>query len=318
MNIEYSIDQFYKDIEQLASKIMEKYEAIYAIPRGGIPVGMELARIMQIPLVDKLPSLPNGAVLVVDDIIDSGMTRQKYIDFPFACLHIKKHVDLKSMGKIYYAHVINSWISYWWERCDNNSTIEDNITRILELIGENPLRRGLIADCTDPQSKSTPQRVASMYKEFFCGYDLARKPRIMTVPNGEDGIVYNQMIRDDGYFFSFCEHHMIPFFGDYYFGYIPDKLIIGASKIGRIVDYYAGRLQVAERLVNQVVQEIEETAQPLGQVLVMNARHFCKEMRGLKKWNSPYEVIAVRGCFEQNVNGCKNEFMSRIIKKTSG
>lgn len=184
--------------------------------------------------------------------------------------------------------------------------IENLIGQLLLEIGENPNRTGLI---------DTPARVAKMYCEFFCGYDPARMPKIMVVPNGEDGVIYNEMLRDEGYFFSFCEHHMIPFFGCYYYGYIPDKLIIGASKIGRVVDYHAGRLQIAERLVNQVVNTIDEAVHPLGQVLVMKARHLCKEMRGLKKWDSPFEAIAVRGCFLENTNNCKLEFMSRIQGK---
>jgi len=183
--------------------------------------------------------------------------------------------------------------------------IEDSIIKILKTIGENPNRIGLI---------DTPKRVSKMYKEFFCGYDISKKPKIMTVPNGEDGIVYDQMLIDAGYFFSFCEHHIIPFFGNYYYAYIPDKLVLGASKIGRIVDYYSGRLQIAERLVNQIVHEIEEKIHPKGQILIMDARHLCKEMRGLKKWNSPYGAQATRGYFFENKNGCKDEFMSRIPK----
>jgi len=181
--------------------------------------------------------------------------------------------------------------------------MDQNIRQMLELIGEDPDRPGL---------KDTPNRVAKMYKEFFVGYDVKKMPRIMTVDNGEDGVIYNEMLIDEGYFFSFCEHHVIPFFGQYFYGYIPGKKIMGASKIGRTVDYYSGRLQIAERLVNQVVNRIEDVVQPSGQVLVMRARHLCKEMRGLKKWNSPYEAIAVRGCFATNLNGCKDEFMSRI------
>lgn len=185
----------------------------------------------------------------------------------------------------------------------NTTQIEFLIKQLLIEIGDDPARRGL---------QDTPKRVARMYQDFFCGYDASRIPPITIFPNGEDGIFYSEMLRDEGYFFSFCEHHVIPFFGHYYYGYIPDKSIMGASKIGRTVDYFAGRLQTAERLVNQVVGRIEEVVHPKGQVLVMNARHLCKEMRGLKKWDSPYEAIAVRGCFAENLNGCKDEFMSRI------
>ncbi len=188
----------------------------------------------------------------------------------------------------------------------NTKKIENIVKDLLQCIGENPTRAGLI---------DTPARVAKLYKEFFVGYDATKKPKIMSVPNGEDGVQYDEMLIDGGYFFSFCEHHMIPFFGSYYYGYIPDKLILGASKIGRTIDYYSGRLQIAERLVNQVVNELEEAIEPQGQILVMNARHLCKEMRGLKKWNSPYEAIATRGLFKENIGGCKDEFLSRIASQ---
>lgn len=188
----------------------------------------------------------------------------------------------------------------------NNKKIEKLVRKLLVEIGEDPSRIGLV---------DTSKRVAKMYSEFFVGYDEKSIPRIMTVPNGEDGIYYDEMLIDFGYFFSFCEHHMIPFFGQYYYGYIPGDLILGASKIGRIVDYYSGKLQIAERLVNQVVNCLEKNVHPRGQVLVMNTRHLCKEMRGLKKWNSPYEVIAVRGCFSTNDQNCKDEFLSRISRK---
>jgi GTP cyclohydrolase I len=187
----------------------------------------------------------------------------------------------------------------------NKKKVENLVRELLIEIGENPDRRGL---------QETPARVARMYEEFFCGYNLGKKPRMTCFPNREDGIVYNEMLIDSGYFFSFCEHHWIPFFGHYFYGYIPQDYILGASKIGRIIDYYAGKLQIAERLVNQVVEEIDVCIKPKGQILVMNARHLCKEMRGLKKWNSPFEADAVRGCFELNTNGCKDEFLSRIQK----
>lgn len=305
--IDYNIFQFQTDINILVEKIFAdqrnyKYDNLYGVPRGGIHVATALSYATGIPQIDHI--VPNQKILIVDDILDSGKTREKYKDYDFACLHIKPHHS--EFRNVYYVSEINDWVNYWWEKQDNHQeTIEDNIVRIMELIGENPNRAGLI---------DTPKRVAKMYREFFCGYDKAKKPRIMTVDNGEDGVHYDQMLIDQGYFFSFCEHHIIPFFGQYYYGYIPDKKILGASKIGRIIDYYAGKLQIAERLVNEVVNEFEEAVHPIGQVLVMNARHLCKEMRGLKKWNSPFEAIAVRGTFASNTNGCKDEFMARINK----
>lgn len=297
---------FQRDVEILAQKVGgdRGYKAVYGVPRGGVPVALKLAQITGLPLIDALPSEVDKFILVVDDIMDSGRTRMKYRDYNFACLHVKPHTPCRT-GIVYYVAVVDEWISYWWEGAIDQVpiTIEDNIVRVLELIGENPRRLGLL---------ETPSRVAKMYGEFFCGYHPDQMPKITTFENGVDGLHYSEMLRDEGYFFSFCEHHMLPFFGQYYYGYIPDAKVIGASKIGRVVDYYAGRLQVAERLVNDIVSCIDAACQPLGQVLVMNARHLCKEMRGLRKWNSPFEAIAVRGYFAENRNGCKDEFMARI------
>jgi len=183
-------------------------------------------------------------------------------------------------------------------------TPRDLIREILTQIGENPDREGLLG---------TPDRVSKMWDYIFRGYNT-NPPFITKFRNGKDGITIDELIIDGGYFFSLCEHHMIPFFGNYYFGYIPGPYIIGASKIARTVDYFSAKLQVAERLVTQVVDFIQEEISPKGQILIMSARHLCKEMRGVQKVNSPFEVIAARGVFKDNTNGCKDEFLARIRK----
>jgi len=185
------------------------------------------------------------------------------------------------------------------------SKVEEGLVRFFGFIGEDPNRNGL---------KGTPNRITKMFQEVFRGYDEAQKPEITVFENHEDGIRSTGILRDSGYFFSFCEHHMLPFFGTYQFGYIPDELVVGASKIARTVDYYAARLQIAERLCYDVIEEIEKQAHPKGSILIMSARHLCKEMRGVKKFNSPYEVDEVRGYFDKNKDGCKDEFLSRINK----
>lgn len=177
---------------------------------------------------------------------------------------------------------------------------------ILIEIGENPDRVGL---------QNTPERVAKMYTELFRGYDKNQMPNVTVFPNGQDGVFYKNMIIDNGYYFSQCEHHAIPFFGQYFFGYIPDETIVGASKIGRVVDFYSAKLQIAERLCQDVVNCLWQATKPKGMVLIMEGRHLCKEMRGLKKVNSPFEVIEVRGYFDENKDGCKDEFMARISTK---
>jgi GTP cyclohydrolase IA len=302
--VHYSLTDFQEDCARLAVKIQQsgkQYSGIYPVLRGGVPIALQLTK--HLPTL-KILKIPDYQCLVVDDIIDGGRTIAPYQkdNIDTAVLHIKKGLPAEMMPT-FFAQTTDKWIHYWWEGEKKETSIEDNITRVLQYIGEDITRVGLI---------DTPKRVAKMYTEFYAGYDKSRMPKLTVFPNGQDGVHYDQMLKDEGYFFSCCEHHMMPFFGSYYFGYIPDKLILGASKIGKVVDYYAGRLQIAERLVHDVVNCIEEACHPHGMILVMKARHLCKEMRGLKKWDSPYEAIAVRGYFAENKNGCKDEFMERL------
>lgn len=178
-----------------------------------------------------------------------------------------------------------------------------NLVRdMLIMIGDNPERNGL---------KDTPQRVVKMWSEVFRGYNKKNKPVVTTFENNSDGIMYDQMIVDSGYFFSYCEHHMAPFFGKYYFAYIPDKKIIGLSKVARMVDYFSARLQIQERLVKDVVDELEKILQPKGIALVIQARHLCKEMRGVIKYNGEMTTSDLRGAFRKN-ESTRMEFMNYI------
>ena len=158
--------------------------------------------------------------------------------------------------------------------------INQHIQDIFLSIGEDPKREGL---------KDTPQRMIKMWKEIFRGYDENQKPKITTFDNGKDGIVYDNMITDTGKFYSICEHHFMPFFGTYYFAYIPNPKgkIIGLSKVARVVDYYSARMQIQERLVSDIVKEINTALGDenpcLGIALAMKGEHLCKTMRGVKK-----------------------------------
>ncbi len=195
-----------------------------------------------------------------------------------------------------------------WHNNSNQSInsqerIEILIKHLLIEIGENPNRTGL---------KDTPKRVAKMYSEMFKGYDSKQKPKLTVFPNDDDGLSFKGMIIDQGYFFSACEHHMVPFFGNYFFGYIADKHLIGASKIGRLVNFHSAKLQIAERLCREILDDIEKAVKPKGCILIMRARHLCKEMRGVKMFNSPFEADDARGLFLDNDGGCKTEFINRI------
>ena len=181
-----------------------------------------------------------------------------------------------------------------------------SIETVMRYIGEDPEREGL---------KGTPDRIVRMFDEIYRGYDPAKAPKITTFPNGQDGIVYDNMVVDEGDYYSCCEHHMMPFFGHYWFAYIPNPKgrILGISKIGRVVDYCAARLQVQERLVSDVVDMITsalgEENPPLGIALVMKGEHLCKTMRGAKK-KGLMTTSRLTGIFREGA--ARNEFMSLI------
>ena len=186
---------------------------------------------------------------------------------------------------------------------------KQNIRELLEFIGDDPDRVGL---------KDTPERMLRMFAEMFRGYDPAQKPQITTFPNGLDGIIYDNMVVDSGTFYSMCEHHCRTFFGDYWFAYLPNPKgrILGLSKIGRVVDYCASRLQVQERLVHDVVEMLTEALgeenPPLGMALMMRGRHMCKESRGARK-SGEMTTTCLTGAFRKS-DRVRAEFLSYVGK----
>ena len=178
------------------------------------------------------------------------------------------------------------------------------IKDLLIAIGEDQNREGL---------KDTPQRVAKMYREILKGYCEEGKPKITIFNNDEN---YNEMIIDEGYFYSLCEHHMVPFFGKVFVAYIPDKKIIGISKLARVVDHFAARLQVQERLTKQIAEYLQEVLQPKGVAVVMSARHLCREMRGIKKLNALMTTTELLGSFKEDQK-TRAEFMGLVQSRLS-
>lgn len=179
---------------------------------------------------------------------------------------------------------------------------EEIVKEMIKRTGENPDRPGM---------KETPKRIVKMWKEVFRGYNPEEKPVVTSFENENDGVTYDQMITDEGTFYSHCEHHGVPFFGDYYFAYIPNKKIIGLSKVARLIDYYSAKYQIQERLVKEVVDEIEKVAKPTGIALVMKGEHLCKTMRGVKK-KGVMRTIDIRGAFKKDEK-TRAEFL-RFVK----
>lgn len=194
-----------------------------------------------------------------------------------------------------------------YERMDlyNHKTLDQlghHYYEILKLIGENPHREGLL---------KTPERVAKAMQFLTHGYDLNPVEILHGAMFAEE---YKQMvIVKDIEIYSMCEHHMIPFFGKAHVAYIPNGFIVGLSKIPRVVDAFARRLQVQERLTTQIKDCIQQTLKPLGVAVVIEAQHMCMSMRGIQKQNSVTTTSDFTGAFLQDRT--RAEFMHLIGSK---
>jgi len=152
-------------------------------------------------------------------------------------------------------------------------------------------------DRSDPNLERTHERVAEMYLEMFHGLKEGAEPEVTTFPNDEH---YSHMVMEkDIPFYSMCSHHFVPFYGNAHIAYIPEDRIIGLSKFSRILEFYAKRPQLQERLTEQVVNFLEEKLSPRGAMVVIEARHLCVEMRGVKKPGALTVTSAIRGAFHQ-------------------
>ena len=177
--------------------------------------------------------------------------------------------------------------------------LADHYKEVLKLLGEDPEREGL---------QKTPMRVAKAMQTLTKGYQMDAHKILTDALFKED---YNQMvIVKDIDFFSLCEHHMLPFYGKAHVAYIPNGYITGLSKIARVVDLYSHRLQVQERMTQQIKDCIEQTLHPLGVMVVIEAKHMCMQMRGVEKQNSITTTSDFSGAFNQAKT--RQEFMNLI------
>jgi len=178
--------------------------------------------------------------------------------------------------------------------------IEKATTEILTAVGEDTSREGLL---------NTPHRVAKMYTELLSGY---RTDPIELINNAIFDVEYDDMvIVKDIEFSSLCEHHMLPFIGHAHVAYIPRGKVIGLSKIPRIVDMFAQRLQVQERMTRQIANFINEILDPMGVAVVVDGKHMCSMMRGVEKHDSSMTTSTMLGAFRGNVS-TRNEFMAHL------
>ena len=181
----------------------------------------------------------------------------------------------------------------------DKNKIKEAITMILEAIGEDKNREGLL---------ETPHRIARMYEEIFSGIDKTAKEELLkTFTIDSDDLVLEKDIT----FHSMCEHHFLPFFGKVHIAYIPNGKVAGLSKLARTVEIYSKKPQLQERLTSEIAEAIMEYLDARGAMVVIEAEHMCMTMRGVKKPGSKTTTTTYRGCFKDNIN-LKNDVFTLI------
>ena len=178
-----------------------------------------------------------------------------------------------------------------------------HVKEIIRILGLCPDR--------DPNLIGTDRRVAKMYLDIFSGLDEGTRPKLTTFPNEEH---YTSMVMEKEIpFYSMCAHHFVPFYGHGHIAYIPNERIVGLSKLARLLEFFARRPQVQERLTEQVASVLEEELKPQGVMVVVEARHLCVEMRGVKKPGAMTVTSAIRGIFLQKA--VREEFLDLLRRR---
>jgi len=263
---------------------------VYGVPQGGAPLAVMVANYLGVRVVEE-PKL-GLSTLVVDDLVDSGRTLQDlHKSFATDAAFCKPHSP-----KVYApsAVCIDDWLAFPWER--NHGKPTDGIVRLLEYIGEDPSRDGLV---------DTPERVVRALVEMTQGY----KADVGAILSTSFDVPYDEMVvlRNVPYS-SMCEHHMLPFTGHVTLGYIPSNRVVGLSKLARLVDAYAQRLQVQERLTTQLTDALQEHLNPIGCGAVVRGNHSCMCNRGIRK-SGEMVTSSLVGVF-RNDSTARAEFMA--------
>jgi GTP cyclohydrolase I len=286
--VKISWEEFRKDCEILRSKIDKKHIAVfYGIPKNGLYVAQMLG---QICLFDPQPNH-----IIVDDLIDSGKTLSQYPKHKKAVLYVKNN---KEKLVDFYVRKVDGWIQMPWETDDE---VERSIARQLQYIGEDISRDGL---------QDTPKRILKSWNHLFSGYQKNPKDLITTFEKGS----YDQMVvLKDIEFYSTCEHHFQPFFGKAHIAYIPNKKVIGISKLARILEVFTRRLQIQERIGEQVTDFLMKELGAKGAGCILEAKHFCMVARGVEKQNSVMVTSSIKGNFREHK--IKSEFLNLCENK---
>jgi len=261
---------------------------VYGVPRGGVSIAYMMRSFSSDFIIT---NSPEQAKVIVDDIIDSGATKRRFEkEFPnarFMAAFERKPGD--------------PFVQFPWE--ENEGAETDAIRRLLQIVGEDPTREGLL---------ETPARVIKAWKYWTKGYTEDPKTILKEFNDGAEN--YDELIIESSIpVYSHCEHHLAAITGVAHVGYIPNGRIVGLSKLNRVVDCFARRLQVQERLTNQIASALDDNLHPKGVAVVIEARHMCVESRGVRHSGALTTTSAMRGVMLTNPSA-RAEFM-RLIGK---
>jgi len=270
---------------------------VWGVPTGGVVAAYEFSRVSGIPLLRSYPAHVDPSLLIVDDIVDSGRTLAPYktAGFQVDALYRRDHAPEDLAPD---AHLVEEWVQFPWE---STGSPEDAVVRLLQYIGEDPMRDGL---------RDTPKRVCRALKEMTSGYTGVSRDVVGRMFECKfDEMVIVRGIR----FSSMCEHHMMPFVGTIDIGYFPGPRILGLSKLARIVEVYSKRLQVQERMVQCIADEIMSVAEAEGVGVVVRAFHSCMGCRGVLQPDAEAITSVVRGSMQEQTR--KSEFLRLCLKE---
>jgi GTP cyclohydrolase I len=260
--------------------VFAAYAIQLALSKKGLPFDLQLV------------TNPSDADIFIDDLIDSGRTLERFCEAhterPFFALFDKREGVYGS-----------NWVSFPWEQNEAEETVDDNIVRLLQYIGESPNREGL---------QETPARAVKAWDFWTKGYSQKPEDVLKVFEDGADGYDGMVIVKDIP-LYSKCEHHMADIFGTATIAYIPNGKIVGLSKLSRLLDVFARRLQVQERLTCQVANAIDEHLNPLGVGVVIKARHMCMESRGICQQGHQTITCALRGVLKDDPSA-RAEFMA--------
>jgi len=264
---------------------------LYGVPRGGIPAAyLVRAHIEKAGHPCEIVDTPEACHVIIDDIVDSGRTRDKHLRY-----------NERLFISLFNAQDFDAWIVFPWEKGTEDHSAEDIPVRLLQYIGEDVSRGGL---------KETPKRFLKAWNHYTSGYKQSPEEILKVFEDGAENYDEMVLVRDIPVY-SHCEHHLAPFFGTAHVGYIPSGRIVGLSKLSRLVDIFARRLQVQERLTNEIATAINKYLEPKGVAVVINCRHMCMEARGIQRQGSSTITSSMRGALLNDAKA-RLEFMELI------